>query len=231
MALGLLYEIRLFKHSILEATDQLDNFDVGLLRAARISQQKLIFQHISKSRAIVMPLWPTSWLIHQFLPSRFALVATSYLQASLRFASVGGCCDANGWEVWQWQGSDDAPLARQNVPKEWFFWVNYNDLTTTSLEIMVSKGNHPQIMVIIYPDFWSRCGVCFCVMLSFQELNPPDIPWYSCVRVGGLKRGNISGGPEVEPYLKQVGTAGLSDFHSLHGQTLDILCCLASIWN
>ena len=24
-------------------------------------------------------------------------------------------------------------------------WVNYNDLTTTSLEIMVSKGNHPQM--------------------------------------------------------------------------------------
>ena len=24
-------------------------------------------------------------------------------------------------------------------------WVNYNDLTTTSLEIMVNKGNHPQM--------------------------------------------------------------------------------------
>ena len=24
-------------------------------------------------------------------------------------------------------------------------WVNYNDLTATSLEIMVSKGNHPQM--------------------------------------------------------------------------------------
>ena len=27
-------------------------------------------------------------------------------------------------------------------------WVNYNDLTTTSLGIMVSKGNHPQIALI-----------------------------------------------------------------------------------
>ena len=27
-------------------------------------------------------------------------------------------------------------------------WVNYNDLTTTSLEIMVSKGNHPQMVLI-----------------------------------------------------------------------------------
>ena len=24
-------------------------------------------------------------------------------------------------------------------------WVNYNDLTATSLEIMVSKGNHPNM--------------------------------------------------------------------------------------
>ena len=39
-------------------------------------------------------------------------------------------------------------------------WVNYNDLTTTSLEIMVTKGNHPLLWpqdsglwnIIIYPD-------------------------------------------------------------------------------
>ena len=41
-----------------------------------------------------------------------------------------------------------------------YIWVNYNDLTTTSLEIMVSKGNHPQMAliqvrwnIIIYPDY------------------------------------------------------------------------------
>ena len=28
------------------------------------------------------------------------------------------------------------------------FWVNYNELTTSSLEIMVSKGNHPQMALI-----------------------------------------------------------------------------------
>ena len=27
------------------------------------------------------------------------------------------------------------------------FWANYNELTTSSLEIMVTKGNHPQIQV------------------------------------------------------------------------------------
>ena len=29
-----------------------------------------------------------------------------------------------------------------------YSWVNYNDLTATSLEIMVSKGNHPQMALI-----------------------------------------------------------------------------------
>ena len=29
-----------------------------------------------------------------------------------------------------------------------YIWVNYNDLTTTSLEIMVTKGNHPQMALI-----------------------------------------------------------------------------------
>ena len=27
-------------------------------------------------------------------------------------------------------------------------WVNYNELTTTSLEIIVSKGNHPRMALI-----------------------------------------------------------------------------------
>ena len=34
------------------------------------------------------------------------------------------------------------------MPHIGLFWVNYNDLTTTSLEIMVSKGNHPQMALI-----------------------------------------------------------------------------------
>ena len=29
-----------------------------------------------------------------------------------------------------------------------YFWVNYNELTTSSLEIIVSKGNHPQMALI-----------------------------------------------------------------------------------
>ena len=27
-------------------------------------------------------------------------------------------------------------------------WVNYNELTTSSLEIILSKGNHPQMALI-----------------------------------------------------------------------------------
>ena len=30
----------------------------------------------------------------------------------------------------------------------YIIWVNYNDLTATSLEIMVNKGNHPQMALI-----------------------------------------------------------------------------------
>jgi len=31
---------------------------------------------------------------------------------------------------------------------ESYIWVNYNDLTATSLGIMVNKGNHPQMALI-----------------------------------------------------------------------------------
>ena len=33
-----------------------------------------------------------------------------------------------------------------------YIWVNYNDLTTTSLEIIVSKGNHPQMALILISE-------------------------------------------------------------------------------
>ena len=29
-----------------------------------------------------------------------------------------------------------------------YIWANYNDLTSTSLGMMVSKGNHPQMALI-----------------------------------------------------------------------------------
>ena len=36
----------------------------------------------------------------------------------------------------------------KNDGKSPFIWVNYNELTTSSLEIIVSKGNHPQMALI-----------------------------------------------------------------------------------
>ena len=35
-----------------------------------------------------------------------------------------------------------------------YIWVNYNELTTSSLEIIVSKGNHPQMALIQVSELW-----------------------------------------------------------------------------
>ena len=45
-------------------------------------------------------------------------------------------------------------LSENRVYPQWnshlvgIIWVNYNELTTSSLEIIVSKGNHPQMALI-----------------------------------------------------------------------------------
>ena len=44
--------------------------------------------------------------------------------------------------AWAMKHGGAPPVNRYNI------WVNYNDLTTSSLEIMVSKGNHPQMALI-----------------------------------------------------------------------------------
>ena len=44
-----------------------------------------------------------------------------------------------------WQIS---PKIMEINPLFQFIWVNYNELTTSSLEIIVSKGNHPQMALI-----------------------------------------------------------------------------------
>ena len=40
------------------------------------------------------------------------------------------------------------PLAGWWFQIYYIIWVNYNDLTTTSLEILVNKGNHHQMALI-----------------------------------------------------------------------------------
>ena len=41
-----------------------------------------------------------------------------------------------------------ALLPRMRDNEESLIWVNYNDLTATSLEIILSKGNHPKMALI-----------------------------------------------------------------------------------
>ena len=40
------------------------------------------------------------------------------------------------------------PILGRNIYIYIYIWVNYSDLTATSLEIMVNKGNHPQMALI-----------------------------------------------------------------------------------
>ena len=42
-----------------------------------------------------------------------------------------------------------------------WFWVNYNDFTATSLEIMVNKGNHPQMTLIQVRYYFTQMVVVF----------------------------------------------------------------------
>ena len=48
-----------------------------------------------------------------------------------------------------WDGKFE-PLCIHVPDIFWFYiiWVNYNDPTATSLEIMVNKGNHPKMALI-----------------------------------------------------------------------------------
>ena len=58
----------------------------------------------------------------------------------------------NGTSQQKWMITRATPILRNlyiyNIYIYIYIWVNYNDLTTTSLEIMVSKGNHPQMALI-----------------------------------------------------------------------------------
>ena len=56
-------------------------------------------------------------------------------------------CILDGKDSWTSQGVSQPPIV--------YIWVNYNDLTATSLGIMVNKGNHPQ-MALIQVLIWSK---------------------------------------------------------------------------
>ena len=49
-----------------------------------------------------------------------------------------------GIQGWQYKTILNQHITRSSH----IIWVNYNELTTSSLEIIVSKGNHPQMALI-----------------------------------------------------------------------------------
>ena len=49
---------------------------------------------------------------------------------------------------WDFQPRPEKSAGFPVFQKKTLVWANYNDLTATSLEIMVSKGNHPQMALI-----------------------------------------------------------------------------------
>ena len=56
--------------------------------------------------------------------------------------------DGMGWATHWIPIRCEYECLRKEFPETTLIWVNYNDLTTTSLEIMVSKGNDPQLASI-----------------------------------------------------------------------------------
>ena len=66
------------------------------------------------------------------------------MEVESRFADVEAVVRTGvAMAVVQWENGD---FIKGN-PRG-YIWVNYNELTTSSLEIIVSKGNHPQMALI-----------------------------------------------------------------------------------
>ena len=55
-------------------------------------------------------------------------------------------------QLYHGQGAAQAAVEGGDV-RSWV-WVNYNELTASSLEIIVSKGNHPQMALIQVSELW-----------------------------------------------------------------------------
>jgi hypothetical protein len=55
-----------------------------------------------------------------------------------------------------------------------YIWVNYNDLTATSLEIIVSKGNHPKMALFQVSEIlWNI--IIYIYISSFIIILLPSI--------------------------------------------------------
>ena len=53
-----------------------------------------------------------------------------------------------------------------------YIWVNYNDLTATSLEIMVCKGNHPQMGLIQVGEILEFIHIYIYIYVMFLVNHP-----------------------------------------------------------
>ena len=54
-------------------------------------------------------------------------------------------------------------------------WVNYNELTASSLEIIVSKGNHPQMAELFRSVNYYNLPRCVCVCVSRTSRRAPTL--------------------------------------------------------
>jgi len=59
-----------------------------------------------------------------------------------------------------------------------YLWVNYNDLTATSLEIMLSKGNHPQMALIQFSDFFLTFTMIYIYIYIYVHIHITHIYIY-----------------------------------------------------
>ena len=72
------------------------------------------------------------------------LQAVTYLLFMKKNSGIAALPNKNSRKLWV---AHSSPIFWAYL-LEYPIWVNYNDLTATSLEIMVSKGNHPQMALI-----------------------------------------------------------------------------------
>ena len=117
--------------------------------------------------AVLVPGKSIPWIWIWFLQLRFSSISINFrcffffkllinlysicwVRLKPHVSNVRRCWDMRGEEVGHgaafWWFSHVFP-AKPPILQSFvrWFWVNYNELTTSSLEIIVSKGNHPQM--------------------------------------------------------------------------------------
>ena len=84
--------------------------------------------------------WVTSWCGCN--GGLMAVIGVSYLRGAFSRCLQHLKRFGNPCAIFKGQGVSSRAMFQSS------YWVNYNELTTSSLEIIVSKGNHPQMALI-----------------------------------------------------------------------------------